>query len=421
MAPKLSYVTPAKAGVHDHSMRSWIPAFAGMTYDAAIQQSGFEEIGMLKGNGHNSISEQMVIGVTMGDAAGIGPEVVVKALADPEVRRAAKFIVFGMNEQLCYAADRAEIEPFWGRHQHEKISREYPYKVVVADYDEYSVPPYIRGPSRVAGEASLKFCVDAIAAAKDGIVDAIVTGPISKTSWKLADSPWPGHTEMLAQKCKAPRKAMMFVSGPLKVALATIHIALFDVRNKFTIGCVFEPIDLLNDALKEYFSLESPRIGVAALNPHAGEEGQFGDEEQRIISPAILLAQEQGINCTGPIPADTLFLRAIHGEFDAVVAMYHDQGMIPIKLLDFEHAVNVTIGLPIVRTSPAHGTAFDIAGRNLASPSSMKSAIMLAIQMAKTKRTLQPAGITANGNGRPALEPTDPEPEAPEPKLGSGG
>jgi 4-hydroxythreonine-4-phosphate dehydrogenase len=364
----------------------------------------------MKENGHNSISDQMVIGVTMGDAAGIGPEVVVKALADPEVRRAAKFIVFGMNEQLCYAADRAEIDPFWGRHQHEKISREYPYKVVVADYDEYSVPPYIRGPSRLAGEASLKFCADAIAAAKDGIIDAIVTAPISKASWKLADSPWPGHTEMLAAKCKASRKAMVFVSGPLKVALATIHLGLFEVRNKFTIGCVFEPIDLLNDALKEYFSLDNPRIGVAALNPHAGEQGQFGDEEQRIISPAILLAQEQGINCVGPIPADTLFVRAVQGEFDAVVAMYHDQAMIPVKLLDFEHAVNVTIGLPIVRTSPSHGTAFDIAGRNLASPLSTKSAILLAIQMAKTRRTLQPAGAPINGRGLPEIESEGSEP-----------
>jgi len=361
---------------------------------------------MMKGN-HNSISEQMVIGVTMGDAAGIGPEVVVKALADPEVRRAAKFIVFGMNEQLCYAADRAEIEPFWGRHQHEKISREYPYKVVVADYDEYSVPPWLREPSRVAGEASIKFCSDAIAAAKEGIIDAIVTAPISKTSWKMADATWPGHTEMFAQKCKAPRKAMMFVAGPLKVALATIHLGLFEVRNKFTIGCVFEPIDLLNDALKEYFAIDNPRIGVAALNPHAGENGQFGDEEQRIIAPAILLAQEQGINCAGPIPADAVFARAVRGEFDAAVAMYHDQGMIPVKLLDFEHAVNITIGIPIIRTSPAHGTAFDIAGRNLANPSSMKSALLMAIQMAKLRRAC-PLPVTPNGrsaNGAPHDEP----------------
>jgi len=171
--------------------------------------------------------------------------------------------------------------------------------------------------------------------------------------------------------------------------LATIHLALFDVRNKFTIGCVFEPIDLLNDALKQYFDIENPRIGVAALNPHAGVDGQFGDEEQRIITPAMLLAQEQGINCIGPISADTLFLQASRGEFDGVVAMYHDQGMIPVKLLDFEGAVNVTIGIPIIRTSPAHGTAFDIAGRNLANPASMKAAITTAIQMAKTKKNLE--------------------------------
>jgi 4-hydroxythreonine-4-phosphate dehydrogenase len=173
------------------------------------------------------------------------------------------------------------------------------------------------------------------------------------------------------------------------VALATIHEALFELRHKFTIGCVFLPIDLLNTAMKEYFGFENPKIGVAALNPHAGEDGQFGDEEQRIISPAILLAQEQGMNCHGPFPADTLFLRAAAGEFDAVVAMYHDQGMIPVKLLAFEEAVNVTIGIPITRTSPAHGTAFDIAGKDIANPGSMKSAITTAIQMVRAKKSLE--------------------------------
>jgi 4-hydroxythreonine-4-phosphate dehydrogenase len=344
---------------------------------------------MMKNNSNNSISEQVVIGITMGDAGGIGPEIIVKALVDPDIRRAAKFIVFGLNEQLCYAADAAEIEPFWGRHQHEKISREYPFKVVVADYDEYLVPSWVNSPSKLAGEASLRFCQDAIDAAKDDIIDGIVTAPISKTSWKLAGAEWPGHTEMLAARCKSPRKAMMFVAGPLKLALATIHEALFEVRHKFTIGCVFEPIDLLNDALKDYFGLDHPKIGVAALNPHAGEDGQFGDEEQRIITPAILLAQHQGINCQGPYSADTLFLRAAQGQFDGVVAMYHDQGMIPVKLLDFKRAVNVTIGIPIIRTSPAHGTAFDIAGQNIADPSSMKSAILTAIHMAKTRKRIK--------------------------------
>jgi 4-hydroxythreonine-4-phosphate dehydrogenase len=349
----------------------------------------------MKTNGNNSIAEQMVIGVTMGDAAGIGPEVVVKALADPEIRKAAKYIIFGMNEQLCYVADAAEIEPFWGRHQHEKISRNYPYKVVVADYDEYSVPPWVKCPSKMAGEASIRFCLDAVDAARAGIIDAVVTAPISKSSWKLAGTEWPGHTEMIADRCKSKRKVMMFVTGPLKVALATIHEPLFEVRHKFTIGCVFEPIDLLNDALKEFFGIASPKIGVAALNPHAGESGQFGDEEQRIIKPAMSLAREQGINCCGPYSADTLFLRAIRGEFDGVVAMYHDQGMIPVKLVGFEQAANVTIGIPIIRTSPAHGTAFDIAGQNVANPSGMKSAIKTAIQMAKTKKALEIAGASA--------------------------
>jgi 4-hydroxythreonine-4-phosphate dehydrogenase len=329
----------------------------------------------------------------MGDAAGIGAEVIVKALAELQMRRAARFIIFGMNEQLCYAADNAEIEPFWGRCQHEKIGRDFPHKVILADYDEYSVAPWLKRPSKISGEASIKFCLDAIDAAKAGIIDAVVTAPINKSSWKLAGSKWPGHTEMFADRCKSPRKAMMFISGPLKLALATIHEALFELRHKFTIGCVFEPIDLLNDALKEYFDIANPRIGVAALNPHASEDGQFGDEERRIITPALLLAQEQGINCLGPFPADTLFLRAAQGQFDGVVAMYHDQGLIPVKLLAFDSAVNVTIGIPIIRTSPAHGTAYDISGQNIASATGMKAAIITAIRMAEMKKAYQPAHV----------------------------
>jgi 4-phospho-D-threonate 3-dehydrogenase / 4-phospho-D-erythronate 3-dehydrogenase len=335
---------------------------------------------------NNSIENQPVVGITMGDPVGIGAEIIVKALAEPEMRKMARFIIFGMNEQLVYAADRAEIEPFWGRLQHEKISREFPYKVVVADYDEYSIPSWLKEPSKVSGEASAEFCLDAIDAATRKIIDAVVTAPINKTSWKLAGVKWPGHTEMFAEKTKSKRKVMMFASDKLKVALATIHEALFDVRNKFTIGCVFEPIDLMHDALREYFDIEKPRIGVAALNPHAGENGRFGDEEIRIISPAIQLARQHDINCTGPYPADSLFHRAVQGEFDGVVAMYHDQAMIPIKLVAFDDAVNITIGIPIIRTSPAHGTAFDITGKNIANPASMKAAILMAIKMAKVKR-----------------------------------
>jgi len=329
--------------------------------------------------------QKLTLGITMGDPGGIGPEIIVKALADPHIRREAKFVIFGMAEQLAYAADMIEMDPFWLRHQHEKLSRDYPRNVVVADYDDYEVPAWLHSPGKVSGEASIRFCLDAIDAVRKGIIDGMITAPISKISWKLAGATWPGHTEMLAERCKTPRKAMMFVAGPLKMALATIHEGLFDIRHKFTIGCVYDPIDLLNTALKEYFGVTNPKIAVAGLNPHAGEDGQFGDEEKRIISPAISLAREMGINCTGPFPADTLFLRAAAGEFDGVVAMYHDQGLIPIKLLAFNKAVNVTIGLPIIRTSPAHGTAYDIAGKGLADASSMKEAIKVAIRIARTR------------------------------------
>ncbi|MHC4883363.1 MAG: 4-hydroxythreonine-4-phosphate dehydrogenase PdxA [Planctomycetota bacterium] len=343
----------------------------------------------MDGSPHNLVGNEIVIGITMGDPGGIGPEIVVKALADPMIRRLAKFIIFGLDEPLGYAADLIEMQPFWLRHPHEKLSRDYPRQVVVADYDEYPVPAWVHRSTRISGEASMRFCQDAIKAAKEGLIDAVVTAPISKTSWHLAESPWTGHTEMLADLCKSPRKVMMFVAGPLKLALATIHESLFEIRHKFTIGCVFEPIDLLNDALKDYFGIEKPHIAVAGLNPHAGEDGQFGDEERRIISPAILLAQEAGIDCCGPFPADTLFYHAAQGQYDGVVAMYHDQGLIPVKMVAFDKAVNVTIGLPIIRTSPGHGTAFDIAGKGIANANAMKEAIRVAVQMAKTKKNVK--------------------------------
>jgi 4-hydroxythreonine-4-phosphate dehydrogenase len=266
---------------------------------------------------------------------------------------------------------------------HEAVRR-FPHDLVVLDYDEFSPPVVMpRGPSKIGGRTSMAFCLDAIQAARDGSVDALVTAPISKTSWQVAGfRKYPGHTELLAHKCKVRHFAMMFVAPQLRVVLATLHQALFDVRNRFTIGCVFNPIDLADAALKEWFGIAEPRIGVAALNPHAGESGHFGDEEIRIISPAIAMAHEAGIRVSGPYPADTVFLKALAGEFDCVVAMYHDQGLIPLKLLAWKDAVNVTLGLPILRTSPDHGTAFDIAGRNRADPSSMIAAIRLALDLA---------------------------------------
>jgi len=328
-----------------------------------------------------------VIAITMGDPCGIGAEVVVKALADPEVRRRGRYIVFGLSEQLAYTADAAEIELPFHRDHHESIRR-YHRDLVVLDYDEISLPARMpRAPSRQGGEASLAFVHGAIDATRRGLCAAMVTAPISKTSWKLAGcKKFPGHTELLAHECKVKRVAMMFAAPQLKVVLATIHEPLFEIRNKFTIGCVFTPIDLADRALREWFGIENPRIAVAGVNPHAGEQGHFGDEEQRIIAPAIVMASEAGINVAGPFPADTLFRDALRGRYDCVVAMYHDQGLIPIKLLAWNSAVNLTLGLPIVRTSPDHGTAFDIAGKNKADPGSMRAAILLAADLAERRR-----------------------------------
>jgi 4-hydroxythreonine-4-phosphate dehydrogenase len=341
----------------------------------------------------------------MGDPGGIGAEIIVKALADPDIRALARYVIFGLNELMAYVADSAEIEPYWWRDQHERFSASstaYPHEAVVLDYDEFSILD-AKGPSRAGGQASMQFVNDAIAAAMKRKIDAIVTAPICKESWKLAGfDRWPGHTELLAEKTKAKRHAMMFAAPPplvpqclsasvpsplpshkgLRVVLCTIHQPLFDLRNTFKIGTVFDPIDLAHKALVDWFGIEHPRIAVCGLNPHASENGQFGDEEKRIIEPAIMMARQHGIDATGPFPADTIFLKAIQGHYDLVVAMYHDQGLIPVKLLDFAGSVNLTLGLPIVRTSPDHGTAFDIVGKNKADPTSMKSAIRMAAGIA---------------------------------------
>jgi 4-hydroxythreonine-4-phosphate dehydrogenase len=374
------------------------------------------------------VHRKPVIGITMGEPGGIGPEVIVKALADPAVRRRARFVIYGMNELMSYAADLAEIDPYWHRLQHDSPRAEYSlvHDVVVLDYDEYSVlSTRDNGPSKLGGQASLRFLDDAIAAARrptdDAGIDAIVTGPICKQSWKLAGIRFPGHTELLQHRTKSRRAAMMFHAPPplpspsppdvtaeadeqlvdpadvkptLNVVLATIHLPLMDVRHLLTIGCVFDPIDLGHQAMRQ-LGIERPRIAVCGLNPHAGENGQFGDEEIRVITPAIEMARSAGMDVHGPFPADTLFTPRLRSKYDLIVAMYHDQGLIPVKMLAFDEAVNVTLGLPLIRTSVDHGTAFDLVGKNRAHPGSMKSAIRLAVQLAE--------GRAAEGEARAAI------------------
>lgn len=346
--------------------------------------------------------EQMkpTIGISMGDPSGIGPEVVVKALHDRRVRALGRFVVYGLNEQLAYAADQLEFEPYWYRVPHDstRTTRRIVENVVVLDFDEFD--GFIqspRRPSKPAGIASKAFVEVAIADAlrppgHARHLDALVTGPICKQAWQMAGFRWRGHTELLANRTKAKRHAMMFVSPRLKVVLATAHIPLMEIRHVLTIGRVFDPIDLGWEACRE-LGIANPAIAVTGLNPHAGEDGCLGDEESRLIKPAIDVARNSGINVQGPFPADTIFIEAAAGNWDLVVAMYHDQGLTPVKLLGWDKAVNYTLGLPIIRTSPDHGTAFNIAGRNTASAGSMIAAIELAAQLAVNRMSAAASSV----------------------------
>ena len=328
-----------------------------------------------------------VVGITMGDPCGIGAETIVKALSDPDVRKLGRFVIYGLDRRLEEVACDARIRRFWFR-----VPATAPVRidsgVIVADFEEYpsSSDWSDARPQSVAGRASLNFLEEAIEAARTGTIEAIVTAPINKVSWKMAGCRFPGHTEKIAHAFRVNRFTMMFSAADLRVALASTHLGLFHLRNRFTIGLVFQPIDLLRDALRHWFGIESPRIAVAGLNPHAGEKGEFGDEERRIIEPAIQMARNVGIDVEGPFPADSLFTSRCRSRFDGIVAMYHDQGLIPIKMHAFDRAVNLTLGLPIIRTGVGHGTAFDIVNTNQADPGSMKEAIRLACAFANQAR-----------------------------------
>jgi 4-hydroxythreonine-4-phosphate dehydrogenase len=273
------------------------------------------------------------IGITLGDVRGIGPEIVAKSLASGRLDRRFDYVVIG-NPRSRRRSDAAR----W----------------------------VVEGACRCAR----------------GEFKALVTAPISKRLLRAAGYDFAGQTELLAQVTLTKKFAMLLVGGPLRVALVTTHAPLAEVAGLLNPARIVEVIELTHGACQR-FGIRQPRIGVAGLNPHAGEDGLLGSEEQRIIAPAVRRAARKRIRATGPWPADTLFYRAYHGQFDAVVAMYHDQGLAPLKMIAFETGVNVTLGLPFVRTSPDHGTAPDIAGRGVARPDSMIAAINLAARLAR--------------------------------------
>jgi len=283
------------------------------------------------------------IAITAGDPAGIGPEIADKAARDPRVLDACEPVVYA----------EAPIEPF-----------------------------AIGEVSAAAGRAAYDTILRAVEDARSGRVQAIATAPINKAAFARAGIPWKGHTDLLAHLCGVSRVAMMFHAPELNVVLATVHVPLRDVPELLTQALVEDMLALTAESLPP-FGFPAPRLAVAGLNPHAGEDGLLGTEDQHVLVPAIAAARARGVNVTGPFPADTVFGRAARGDFDVVLACYHDQGLIPVKLLAFGRAVNVTIGLPIIRTSVDHGTAFDIAGRGVADAGSMVEAVLLAARLAR--------------------------------------
>jgi len=284
------------------------------------------------------------VAITEGDPAGIGPEIARRAAVDPRVLAVCEPILYGAAAGKHFAAG-----------------------VLSAD----------------AGRAAYDAVVNATRDAQSGAVSALATAPINKEALRLAGLPWNGHTDLLAHLTGAPHVAMMFYSDELRVVLATVHEPLANVPALLTRSLMEQTIALTACELPKFDKVQ-PRIGVAGLNPHAGEHGLFGREEETAIIPAIGRCRERGIDVSGPFPADTIFVRARKGEFDVVIACYHDQGLIPVKLVAFGRAINVTLGLPIVRTSVDHGTAFDIAGRGVADPESMVAAVLLAAKLARS-------------------------------------
>jgi len=313
------------------------------------------------------------VGITAGDSNGIGPEVAIKALLKAaKEMRGVEFVLIG--KMAIWKS-----VPGWRPLCNQRI---YPLVFLWDPVPELAVKP---APGKVradAARAAAAFIRSAVHASLHGYLDAIVTAPISKEGFKKAGIKFPGHTEMLAELTRTKHYAMMLSGGALRVVLATRHIRLADVPRAITGPLIKEQATLATDGLS-WLGLKRKRIAICGLNPHAGEGGEIGTEDLIIIAPAVKALRKSGIDAYGPLSGDTVFHHAASGAYDAVVAMYHDQGLAPLKLMAFDRGVNITLGLPIVRTSPDHGTAFDIAGKNKADAGSMHCAIKEAVRLAR--------------------------------------
>ena len=313
------------------------------------------------------------IALTMGDASGIGPEIVAKLLA----KGGERVVVYGSVVVMQDILRRLGMDIAVRRIEAPAAAQFPPRVIEVIETSQIVEPPPIGLISAVAGQAAFDAIVAAIAAAKSGAVSGIVTAPINKEALRVAGIRYPGHTEILADYGGAKRVAMMLANDDIRTVLVTIHTSLRNAIEEGDFEAQMAAIRLADEGGKA-LGFPHPRVAVAGLNPHAGEGGLFGDEEIRIIRPAIEAARAEGIDASGPYPGDTVYMQARMGRFDVVVAQYHDQGLIPVKYLGLEKGVNITLGLPFVRTSPDHGTAFDIAGKGIADHASLATALAYA-------------------------------------------
>jgi 4-hydroxythreonine-4-phosphate dehydrogenase len=323
----------------------------------------------------------------MGDPTGIGPEIIVKALSKKALFQVCRPVIFGDQGVLWKTIHRL------GTHATVEIFKEAPEegycprKIFLLPLSHLAAHSLRFGkPDRACGQAMVRYIEEAVRWVRNGKLDAMSTCPVNKQAIHDAGYSFSGHTELLARLAKASLVAMMFVGSKWKVVLVTTHLPLHKVARWITKDRVFSIVRLTGEGLKKYFGIPRPRVAVLGLNPHAGEEGLLGKEEGKEIIPAIEKARSQGIKVEGPFPADSFFNRSGSSSFDALVAMYHDQGLIPIKMFDFQGAVNFTLGLPFIRTSVGHGTGYDIAGKGLADPNNLVNAIVLASNLSKLKK-----------------------------------
>ncbi len=333
------------------------------------------------------MTQRPVIGITMGDPAGIGPEIIVKALTGGDLHRCCRPMVIGDPGVLAAAISALSGDLSLRIVPGPEAVRNDPGVIHVMALSRLEQEWFRPGtPTVEGGKAMVRYIIRAVEMCMAGSIAAMVTCPVSKVLMHRAGYRYDGHTPLLAHLTKTKDHVMMLMGERLRVVLVTIHRAIREVPGLLTREGVFRVISVTSAALRQDFGLEDPSLAVAALNPHAGEEGLFGTEEETIIAPAVRQALEAGYRVAGPLPADTLFFKAASGRFDAVVCMYHDQGLIPLKLLHFSDGVNVTLGLPIIRTSVDHGTAYDIAGTGKADAASLRAAVRTAAEMAENRR-----------------------------------